>query len=118
MFWFHIQYVLLLNIDKKKNIFYFLNDTIVTKSSFHSSCKYYTHKQMKKQITPILFLIFFALVSCEKVEIFNSSIIGVWTNPQYNDSIIVYERTNVLPDNDYGLEIKADGTLKERKNIG
>lgn len=73
---------------------------------------------MKKLFFPILFISVFAFISCEKVEVFNTSVVGVWTNPQYNDSIIVYERSNILPENEYGLEIKADGTIIERKNAG
>lgn len=73
---------------------------------------------MKNQIIFLSLFSIIAFTSCEKTDVFNTSIVGVWTNPQYNDSIIVYQRTDVLPTNNYGLEINADGTLKERKNIG
>lgn len=74
---------------------------------------------MKKLIIPFVLCVGIAFTSCERVEEFNLSVVSVWINPQYNnDSIITFERSNKFPENDYGIEMKANGILKERKNIG
>ena len=46
----------------------------------------------------------------------NESLVEVWINPQYNDSIIEFDRAAFLPVNNYGLSLKADNSVVERKN--
>lgn len=71
-----------------------------------------------------LFLILTTLVllACEKTDdpitIESNKLIGYWLNPVRNDSITTYQRAHQLKDNDYGLAIKSDSTLIERKNSG
>jgi hypothetical protein len=76
----------------------------------------------------IVRIILFALMcqalmpSCKKdddksnIDQFN--LIGNWINPDYQDSLIILEKSNSLKINEYGISFKADSTLLERKNSG
>lgn len=73
-----------------------------------------------KYLPLVLFLgLFF---SCDKdsnnAANIDPAILGSWINPNYDDSIIVLERSKKLKDADYGIEFKEDGSLIERKNSG
>ncbi|VBB48619.1 conserved hypothetical protein [uncultured Paludibacter sp.] len=73
---------------------------------------------MKKRIIPFILLVFTAIISCGNQDEVNLSVVSVWVNPQYNDSIITFKRSTQLPEKDYGIDIKTNGVLKERKIIG
>jgi len=71
----------------------------------------------------LIFLLFaFSLIACEKnnenAAASNDDLIGSWFNPQYNDSIATFERSEGLVDNEYGFSFKEDNTFIERKNAG
>jgi hypothetical protein len=73
----------------------------------------------------ILFLLvslLFVFVGCDKNKttppISSDPLVGYWINRQYSDSGISFERSSSLKDADYGLALKADGNLIERKNAG
>ncbi len=70
----------------------------------------------------ILPLFALAIMACEKTPenaaAGDDFLIGSWFNPQYNDSIVIYERSNGLVDNDYGFTFNEDHTFIERKNAG
>jgi hypothetical protein len=70
----------------------------------------------------IILLFAFALMACEKnnenAAANNDLLIGSWFNPHYNDSIVTYERSEGLVDNDYSFSINEDKTFIERKNSG
>jgi len=72
------------------------------------------------RLTILLFV--FALLACEKntenAAPENDHLIGSWFNPQNNDSIVTYERSGGLVENDYGFSFKEDYTFIERKNAG
>ena len=67
-------------------------------------------------------LISFALVSCKKDENpsanGNPNLVGNWINPQYNDTIVTYDRAQNLVKNQYGFTFKSDNTLIERQLSG
>jgi hypothetical protein len=71
-----------------------------------------------------LIILFFAftLLTCEKnnenAAASDDLLIGSWFNPQYNDSIVTYDRSEGLVDNEYGFSFKDDKTFIERKNAG
>ena len=70
----------------------------------------------------IILMLALSIIACEK-NIENSApsmdqSIGNWFNPQYNDSIVTYERSEGLVENDYGFSINEDKTFIERKNAG
>ncbi len=70
----------------------------------------------------IILMLALSIIACEK-NIENSApskdqLIGNWFNPQYNDSIVTYERSEGLVENDYGFSINEDKTFIERKNAG
>ncbi|MDA3816799.1 MAG: hypothetical protein PF486_05435 [Prolixibacteraceae bacterium] len=46
------------------------------------------------------------------------TIIGCWTNPQLNDTIWIFDKTNKLPENGYGFEFKYNNKFIEIKNSG
>ena len=70
----------------------------------------------------IIFLLACSLFACEKnIEDTigtDDLLIGSWFNPQYNDSIAIYERSEGLVDNDYSFSFHEDHTFVERKNAG
>jgi hypothetical protein len=70
----------------------------------------------------MIFLLACSLFACEK-NIENTPgnddlLIGSWFNPQYNDSIVIFERSEGLVDNDYSFSFHEDHTFIERKNAG
>lgn len=48
----------------------------------------------------------------------SEKLIGYWTNPQLNDTLWTFERTNRLADNQYGFAFKPKHVFIERKNSG
>ncbi len=69
-----------------------------------------------------ILLFVFVLLACEKnnenLAANPDQLIGSWFNPHYNDSIVTYERSEGLVENDYGFSINEDRTFIERKNAG
>jgi hypothetical protein len=76
---------------------------------------------MKSYFLFIIFLLILAFSSCEKER--NHSVLGpgeltgFWINPQYNDSIVRYERANAF-NNGPGIHFLNDDSLVEHKNAG
>ena len=70
----------------------------------------------------IILLLVLSLIACEKnnesAAAITDHLIGSWFNPQYNDSIVTYGRSEGLVDNEYGFSFKDDKTFIERKNAG
>jgi hypothetical protein len=72
----------------------------------------------------ILFSLLFVLgiSSCKKSDNRPSypddSLVSAWIHPQYTDSIITFERSEKLIPGDYGLLLKNNYSLTERKNSG
>jgi hypothetical protein len=69
-----------------------------------------------------ILLVFLALLACEE-NLENHApeyncLIGSWFNPRYNDSIVTYQRTEGLVENEYGFTFKEDKAFIERKNSG
>lgn len=68
------------------------------------------------------FLLFvFILFSCDEnqeIDIPNSEnlLIGAWTSPTYNGEEMTFKRTSSLPNEDYGILFKIDGSLTERSS--
>ena len=64
----------------------------------------------------IIFLFVLSLIACEKNNEnsapSNDQLIGSWHNPQHNDSIVTYERSKGLIDNEYGFSFNEDNTFK------
>lgn len=60
--------------------------------------------------------------SCKKDEVklnlSEGNLTGNWINPDYQDSLIVLEKSVSLKSDEYGISFKADSTLVERKNSG
>ena len=77
---------------------------------------------MKTKISLITLIISLFLIACEKekdqINRDANLLIGSWINPQYNDSLVTYERFNSLKDNDYGFSIIYDSKFIERNNSG
>ena len=67
-------------------------------------------------------LIFLALLACEEnLENHapeNDHLIGSWFNPEYNDSIVTYQRSEGLVEDEYGFSFIEDFAFIERKNSG
>ena len=67
-------------------------------------------------------LIIILFYNCEKEdnnpEYSTTDILGTWINPEYSDSVITFERTADLVENDYGIKFNNDYSLIERKNSG
>lgn len=78
------------------------------------------HTIMKMAIISFITLLFI-LTSCEKenqtINQTPGSLIGCWINPQYNDSIVIYEKAPALIEG-YGFNFKYNDSLIERKNAG
>ena len=77
---------------------------------------------MMLRATLIILSIAISLFACEKdfetPGPDNNLLIGSWTNPRYDDSIVAYERSESLVDNEYSFSFKVDYTFVERKNAG
>jgi len=62
------------------------------------------------------------LLSCKKddhpIHPVNTSLIGIWVDPQYTDTLITYKRANSLVQNEYGISFNSNNICIERKNIG
>lgn len=66
-----------------------------------------------------LFIAGFFLSACEKQDTFvKEELIGVYINSEYSDSLITFNREDVLPENDYAIQFKTNGKLIERNNAG
>jgi hypothetical protein len=72
------------------------------------------------RLTILLFVLI--LIACEKNNENQAAnpdqLIGSWFNPQHNDSIVTFERSEGLVDNEYGFSFNEDKTFIERKNAG
>lgn len=70
----------------------------------------------------LILLISFSLISCQKDENLlvngNADLVGSWINPQYNDTIVTYDRAQNLVENQFGITFKSDNTLVERQLNG
>jgi hypothetical protein len=70
----------------------------------------------------IILLFAFSIIACEKNNeneaAINDQLIGSWFNPQYNDSIVTFERSEGSIDNEYGFTFNEDNTFIESKNVG
>lgn len=76
----------------------------------------------------ISFIILFAvfLSSCEKEKPEGGDIIlksgqllvGYWMNPQYEDTIVTYTRSNSLNEDGYSFSFETENKFIERKNAG
>ena len=70
----------------------------------------------------IILLFAFSIIACEKnidnTTPENDHLIGSWFNPQYNDSIVTFERSEGLADSEYSFSFNEDNTFIERKNAG
>jgi hypothetical protein len=68
------------------------------------------------------FLISITLFSCQKDENLslkgNEGLVGSWISPQYNDTLVTYNRAQNLIENQYGFTFKSDNTLTERQLSG
>ena len=110
-------------------------NVFVWKQRYHSFMHLYiNHEQrndMKLTMIPkiracisiILMIIFTAVLitSCEKTETnpsLKDDIYGFWSEPDYNDSVIIFTRTLAWTDNAYGMAILPNQVFKERKNSG
>lgn len=72
--------------------------------------------------TIIALLCTLALVSCQKLAdpVFtgNEDLIGSWTDPQYTDTLVTYNRTENLVENQFGITFKPGNKLIERQLNG
>jgi hypothetical protein len=70
----------------------------------------------------IILLFAFSIIACEKntenVAPSNDHLIGSWFNPRYNDSIVSFERSEGLVENEYGFLFNEENIFIERKNSG
>jgi hypothetical protein len=69
----------------------------------------------------IVFVFTLTSISCEKnndLVKYPDSLIGNWINPRYSDSIVIFEKSADLKNNEYGLSFKQAGIFVERKNSG
>ncbi len=70
----------------------------------------------------IILLFAFSIMACEQnnenAAANDDFLIGSWYNPQYNDSIVTFERSGGLVDNEYSFSFNEDKTFIERKNAG
>ncbi|WP_430936828.1 hypothetical protein [Saccharicrinis sp. 156] len=70
----------------------------------------------------LVILLLFTCLACENENEPamhpESNITGYWINPVYYNNIVTYERSYQLMDHEYGLAIKSDNSLIERKNAG
>ena len=77
---------------------------------------------MMKPARLIILLFALFIIACEKNNEKAAPsidfVIGSWFNPQYNDSIVTYDRSEGLVDNEYGFSFNENETFIERKNAG
>lgn len=77
---------------------------------------------MKTPARLIILLFALSIIACEQnnenAAATTDHLIGSWFNPQYNDSIVTYDRSEGLVDNDYSFTFKEDKSFIERKNSG
>jgi len=76
---------------------------------------------MKAPFIAVIILSFFSMTACEKddgPQADSEILIGNWINPQVNDTIITYNKSLRLKDNEYGFKINQNGKFTERKNAG
>lgn len=70
----------------------------------------------------VAIVISFALISCQKEENpekkSNPGLNGKWVNPIYIDTLVTYERSNNLIENQYGIAFGENNKCLERKNNG
>lgn len=72
----------------------------------------------------ITILLAIALFSCQKPANLNSelplpnNLAGSWVNPIYTDSTIVFEKSQSVGNDEYGITLLSDGSLIEHKNSG
>ena len=70
----------------------------------------------------IILLFAFSIIACEKnnenLAANPDQLIGSWFNPQYNDSIVTFKRSEGLEDNEYSFSFHEDNTFIEHKNTG
>ncbi len=75
---------------------------------------------MKKIL--IVLLISLALISCRKDEHpvlkSNDNLLGSWIHPQYNDTLITYQRADNLLENELGITFLSGNKLISRQNSG
>ena len=68
----------------------------------------------------VIFIFIITLVSCEKnnqiVENPNNLLIGNWTDVSYEDGKRTFSRSNILPENNYGISFKINGDYKENSS--
>lgn len=69
--------------------------------------------------TILLFAIFSLcfMTACEDNN-FSAPITGYWVNAEENDSIITFQKSSGLKDNEYGIAFKGRGVFVERKIAG
>jgi hypothetical protein len=70
----------------------------------------------------LAFFVSIILLSCQKDETpyqsGNADILGNWINPEYNDTLLTYTRSENLVENQYGISFKPQNKLIERQNSG
>ena len=77
---------------------------------------------MMTQARLIILLFALSMIACEKsnenLAANPDQLVGSWFNPQHNDSIITFERSEGLVENEYCFSFNEDMTFIERKNAG
>lgn len=77
---------------------------------------------MKHTKLTIVAILLCTLLSCDKentpADKSGLDVTGYWINPDYSANQITYTKTYALQENEYGLSLKADQSLIERKNAG
>lgn len=72
-------------------------------------------------VLPALF-IFLVLNSCDKSEDLDVSLdnllVGHWVEATWTGEFITFNRASSLPEDNYGLSLRSNGSLVERKNAG
>lgn len=67
-------------------------------------------------------LVTLTFVSCQKltdpVKSGNPEIVGSWTDPQYSDTLVTYNRVDDLVENQYGIKFEQGNKLVQRQNSG
>lgn len=66
----------------------------------------------------VLLTLGLTLFSCKKDKsvLMESGLNGAWINPVYNDSLIVFNRSESVPKNNYAIIFFKNNNLIERKN--
>jgi len=81
---------------------------------------------MKARILLPIFVISLVWTGCEKnmiteretLEIDNRNLIGNWTGPEYTDTLVTYNKVELLPGDDYGFSFETENKFLEHKNAG